>query len=331
MPSNRGSNGGNRLGSVPRKEPNGHLALVPPADSDAIATRFLSVKQLASYLQINEKKVYLLAGEGTLPGTKITGKWLFPRELVDQWLLEASHGGVLTDRLVVTGSDDPLLQRVVVNLTAEVQGHALVNFTPTGSQLGLKLLASGRADVAAIHWGPVEESHLRHPALLQEFVQHAQWVLVRAFVREQGLLIAPRVDYSPQDFGELFARNLRWAFRQQGSGSQRFLQETAIRHGVDLSRLAVTHVAKSEREAASLLAMGDADIAPGVHGAATEFGLEFIPTGREAFDLALPRRVYFRTLFQRLLEELRGEQTRALAESLNGYDLTPCGRIIWGT
>ena len=69
--------------------------------------RFMSVKQVASYLQINEKKVYALVGDGMIPASKITGKWLFPKDLVDQWLLESCHGGLLTDRMLIAGSDDP--------------------------------------------------------------------------------------------------------------------------------------------------------------------------------------------------------------------------------
>ena len=35
---------------------------------------FLSVKQVAAYLQLNEKKVYALVNEGRMPATKVTGK-----------------------------------------------------------------------------------------------------------------------------------------------------------------------------------------------------------------------------------------------------------------
>ena len=101
----------------------------------------MTVRQVADYLSLNEKKVYALVAEGKLPGTKITGKWMFPRELVDQWLIETSHGGVLTDRLVLAGSDDPLLYRAVMHLAAEIQGNALISYTSTGTRLGLTLLA----------------------------------------------------------------------------------------------------------------------------------------------------------------------------------------------
>ena len=83
--------------------------------------------------------------------------------------------------------------------------------------------------------------------------------------------------------------------------------------------------ATSERQAAALIAMGAADCAPGIRAAAAEFGLDFLPLGQEAFDLVLPRPVYFRTLFQRLIRALGSPESRKLASLLGGYDLAPLG------
>lgn len=291
--------------------------------------RFLSVRQIAEYLDIHEKKVYALAAEGAIPGTKVTGKWLFPRELVDQWLLESAHGGLLTDRLVIAGSDDPLLHRAIVQLANEIQGRALVTYTSTGTQLGLGLLARRRADVCGIHWGPAQESEHRHLAVIRQYSRHREWVVQRAFYREQGLIIAPGLD-SRGDLRTLFERRLRWALRQEGAGSQRFLRETLAQHGVDVSSLRVTAQAYSEREAASLVAMDQADVAPGARAAAAEFGLEFIAMGWEAYDLVLYRGVYFRTLFQKLVEQLHGTECQRWARLLGGYDFADSGKLVSG-
>jgi len=296
-------------------------------DTDENLPRFMNVRQVARYLHLNEKKVYALAIEGKLPATKITGKWLFPRDLIDQWLLESSHGGLLADRLVITGSDDPLVQRVVMQLAVEIQTQALVSYTCTGTQLGLSLLARRRADVCAIHWGPVAESRQRHPALLRQHPQHTEWTLVRVFQREQGLIVGPRLHHPAVE--SLFSRETRWAMRQEGAGSQRFLQEILARHDVNPANLHVTARAYSEREAASLVAMDQADVAPGARSAAAECGLDFLPIGWEGFDFALPRGVYFRDLFQRLLERLRAPECQALAQRLGGYDLADSGQMIW--
>lgn len=292
-------------------------------------TQFMTVRQVAGYLHLNEKKVYALVNDGKIPATKITGKWLFPRALVDQWVLESSHGGVLTDRLLINGSDDPLIARAISYLAIEMRAHALISYTSTGTELGLSLLSKHRADVCAIHWGPAEESRRRHPALVQQYPQHHDWVIVRAFLREQGLMVSPEYPLPAPDVRELFAREARWVMRQEGAGTQRFLKEILAEHAVDPSTLHVTSRAGSEREAASLIAMGQADVAPGIRGAATEFGLDFYPIGWEAYDFALYRSIYFRTLFQKLMDFLRSDKGQHLAKLLGGYDLNDCGLLIW--
>ena len=311
-----------------------HLVEETPARSTRPSSagelpRFMSVKQVAAYLHLNEKKVYMLASEGKIPATKVTGKWLFPRHLVDQWMLESSHGGVLTDRIVLVGSDDPLMYRAIMQLANQIQTHALISYTCTGTQLGLSLLARNRADICAMHWGPAAESQRRHPALIAQYPTHRAWVLVRAFYRQQGLIVAPGFRESPDDIGNLFVPTVRWAMRQEGAGSQRFLAETLAQHNVDPATLRVTARANSEREAASLIAMGHADVAPGVRAAATEFGLDFVPIGWEAYDLALHRGVYFRTLFQKLLDHLKGAECLRLAHLLGGYDFSDMGQLVW--
>ncbi|MEJ2060435.1 MAG: helix-turn-helix transcriptional regulator [Gammaproteobacteria bacterium] len=289
----------------------------------------MSVRQVAEYLNINEKKIYALVSEGKIPGTKITGKWTFPRELVDRWMLESSHGGLLTDRLVVAGSDDPLLYRLVIALAARIQAHGLVSYTPTGTRLGLALLNAHRADVCGIHWGPSDESHLRHPALISQYPMHRNWVLIHGFQREQGLIVSPRQMQESTQVESLLSQPLRWAMRQEGAGAQRFLLETLSRYGVDANQLKATGTAGSEREAAAQVAMGQADIAPGARSVASEYGLGFVSTGWESFDFALNHGIYFRRLFQQLLETLKAPETRALAEELGGYNLDRAGQLVW--
>ncbi|MGD8956420.1 MAG: helix-turn-helix transcriptional regulator [Chromatiaceae bacterium] len=301
------------------------MAAVMTQQNDA----FLSVKQVAAYLQLNEKKVYALVNEGRIPATKVTGKWMFPRELIDRWMMDSSHGGLLTDRLVVAGSDDPLLYRVVTAFARDVNSLAQVSYTPTGTRLGLELLQASRVDVSALHWGPLEESHTRHPALLRQHPQHRNWVLIRAFTREQGLMVRPDLADLTEGPEQLMTSSLRWVQRQSGAGAQRFLME--IRKSATLKEpLNVTVTALSEREAATAIVLGQADVAPGARAAASEAGLGFIPFGVEAFDFALPRNIWFRRLFQDLLNRLQSGECRQVADLLGGYDFSHSGELVWG-
>ncbi len=291
---------------------------------------FMNVKQVAEYLHLNEKKIYALVNEERIPATKITGKWLFPRELVDRWMLDSAHGGLMTNRLIIAGSDDPLLYRLILNFAQETGAHALISYTPTGTRLGLDLLQANRVDACGIHWGPREESHTRHPALLRQYNQFRQWVLIRMFRREQGWMISPRLEGDDLDPRSLIDPRYRWALRQSGAGAQRFLLEVLSGFGTSADRLNCVTTALSEREAAASIAMDQADVAPGARSAAAEYGLSFISFGWESFDLALPRSIWFRRLFQDLITRLRSPATQAMADDLTGYDLTEAGDLIWG-
>lgn len=297
---------------------------------EAQSSMFMSVKQVAEYLNLNEKKIYALVNEQKIPATKVTGKWMFPRELVDRWMLNSTHGGLMTDRLVIAGSDDPLLYRIIMQFSLEAGSHALISYSPTGTRLGLDLLQSSRADVCGIHWGPKNESHMRHPALLHQYSHHNQWVLIRAFRREQGLMIKPGLASRDSDPRNLFDREYRWALRQSGAGAQRFLMEMLSQRNLNAEDLTTTITALSEREAAAAIAMQQADIAPGARSAAHEFGLDFIPYGWEAFDLTLPRDIWFRRLFQELMNRLKSQPCQAMADMLTGYDLSESGELVWG-
>jgi excisionase family DNA binding protein len=299
----------------------------PPAPESAESHACLTVQEVASYLRINEKKVYELVKEGSLPATKITGKWLFPRRLVEEWLLESAHAGVLADRLLVAGSDDPLLATALACLAADVGDAALVALSPTGTRGGLALLSRGRTNVCGIHWGSSEASDAQHWRLVRAFHGHQQWTMVRMARREQGVMLSPRLA-GGGPLEALAVPELRWVLRQPGAGSQHFLRSKLHDFGLKLEALNATDVALTERHAASLIVHGRADCAPGVRSAAAEFGLPYLALGWESFDLVLPRSVYFRRLFQDLIALIGSERGRRLAAALEGYDLGPLGQLV---
>ena len=299
-------------------------ARAPPVDA-----AYLTVKQAAEVLHLNQKKLYALIQEGGLPATKATGKWLVPRKLLDEWMLEQAHGGVLTDRLLIGGSDDPLLAAAVTLLANEIRDAALVAVCPTGTRLGLELLAKRRINVCAIHWGLAETSPGAHARLVAEFPASRDWAIVRVGLREQGVMLQKGRARSPT-LAELARPGVHWALRQEGAGSQHFLRLMLREQGIPPDIVHGEHTALSERHAAALVAQGQADCAPGVRSAAEEFGLAFLPLGWEAFDLVVPRPVFFRSLLQRLLELLRSERLRVVAASLKGYDLAQLGQVVAG-
>lgn len=291
---------------------------------------FMNVKQVSNYLHLNEKKIYALIGEGHIPATKITGKWMFPKELIDKWMLDSTHNGLLHDRLIIAGGDDPLLYRVVLALTEALGNKALITYSPSSTRQGLDLLNANKVDVSCIHWGPEQESSRRHPSLLQQYQKHHDWVLIRAFKREQGLMYRSNPAQSLPNIPAIFEQKYRWSVRQSGSGGQRFLMEILSQHGLNYDGLNVSVTDRSEREAASSVASQIADVASGTRAIANEFGLEFISLGWEAFDFVVPRNIWFRHLFQNFLANIKSDHGLAISAQLGGYQLDHCGELIWG-
>jgi len=61
-----------------------------------MAKEMLTTRDLAEYLNISEKHVYRLISskKKKIPGTRITGKWLFPKNLIDEFIISDSRKNV---------------------------------------------------------------------------------------------------------------------------------------------------------------------------------------------------------------------------------------------
>ena len=48
----------------------------------------MTVRDVAAFLNVDEKTIYMLAQKGDLPGFKVLGSWRFQKEDVGQWIEE---------------------------------------------------------------------------------------------------------------------------------------------------------------------------------------------------------------------------------------------------
>jgi excisionase family DNA binding protein len=51
----------------------------------------LDIKQAAEYLQIKERTLYRLVGEGEIPGIKVGGQWRFSKKCLDSMFLKVTE------------------------------------------------------------------------------------------------------------------------------------------------------------------------------------------------------------------------------------------------
>ncbi len=60
--------------------------------------RLMTIKQLAGYLNLNERTVLRLVSDGALPGVKVGNQWRFRKAMIDTWLDDQMLG--VTPRMI---------------------------------------------------------------------------------------------------------------------------------------------------------------------------------------------------------------------------------------
>jgi len=310
------------------------LRTVPASSTD---TALLSVKQLAELLHINEKKVYQLAAQGDIPCTKVTGKWLFPRQLVLDWVEQNSEGGTQADRLALSGADDLLLDRVCRRLSLDLGRSAMLSYNPSGSMHGLRLLAARKTDGCFFHWGATGNtgnSSRRHFGLLRSFREHTNWISVRCFLRHEGLALSSEVAQSLTErkhtrtdaelsiLKQLGHNELRWAQRHHESGTQRLLEDMCAQCDVDYASLGQnSNYYAGERETAAAILHNQADVALTSEAVALEYNLDFVKLDTVAIDLVMSRKTFFRPIVQQLLKQLLHTGESVQQQWANSYQI----------
>jgi putative molybdopterin biosynthesis protein len=279
----------------------------------------LTTREVAGLLRIKERKVYDLVASGEIPHVRVTGKLLFPRALLDAWLLRHSeaHEAPRPWPDVVAGSHDPLLDWAL-----RESGAGLATFFD-GSLDGLERVASGNAIAGGLHLFESEGWNVGHieRRLAGEPVVLLEWAL-----REQGLIVPPGNPAGIAGVANLAGRRL--IPRQRAAGSFLLLQKMLEAEGLSLDALAVVAPpARTHADVAIAIADGKAEVGLGLAAMARQFRLDFVPLVRERFDLLVWRRAWFEPPLQRLFAFCRTTAFAAKARELGGYDIEGFGRV----
>ena len=55
--------------------------------------KWLTIDQIADYLQVSREKIYKLCQRGKMPASKFGGQWRFKRDVIDAWMLAKQKTG----------------------------------------------------------------------------------------------------------------------------------------------------------------------------------------------------------------------------------------------
>ena len=293
---------------------------------------FMSVRDVAGYLGINEKKVYFLAKANKIPCTRVTGKWLFPKPLIDRWIEEnasasvgRSHAGAAERSvLLASGSDDPAVA-ILRDLYSARSAVALFMAT-VGSEAGLESIRAGVADFATAHLLDPERRTSGRTG--QELVPN-NTVVVELFYRELGWVVPRGNPNGVESVRDLARSNLRFVNRQAGSGTRIFFDQQLAGARIGKKRIAgYEDIVSTHLEVGMRVLSGHGDVGLATRTTARLLGLDFVPLMRERFDMVVPKDRFFTAGIQHLLSVVGSGEFRDRVNALGGYDVAESGRIV---
>ena len=294
----------------------------------------LNTKDLANYLNINEKQVYRLIKEKKIPATRITGKWTFPKKLIDEWIIESANENIgvkkireLKDHIVVVGSNDFTIELLSHELTRRYPAYSL-SFSNVGSIGGLIALGRGSSHIAGCHLFDIKTGEYNLP-YLPRYLPDLETIVVNLIYRDLGLILRPNNPLNITGIEDLAQPGIRIINRQEGSGTRILFDFELKRLGIHPDQInGYEKEVNTHNEVAMAVLSGTAEVGLGIFSAAKMLGLEFIHITKERYDLVIPKEKFSAKPLTALLDVIRSQEFRAKVEQMGGYDTKDSGKVI---
>jgi len=302
-----------------------------------MSEEMMNTKEVAHYLGIHEKQVYALIKSKRIPSTRVTGKWVFPKKLIDDWIelnAQKSLGQArekskrVEGALLASGSNDPILD-ILHTYMRNSYPEFYIFTANTGSTDGLKALNKGYTDIAWSHLFDPKTGEYNIP-FLPNFVPNIKPVLVNLFCRDLGFLVASKNPLRIHGFEDLARKEIKFINRQKGAGTRVLLDYY-------LKKLRISHpeIKGYEKEVYTHLEVGisilskEADVGLATVAVSKFFGLSFIPVTTESFDMILDQSTFFEKGVQAFMEVLNSDGFRKRITKLGNYDFKNSGKILY--
>lgn len=253
--------------------------------------------------------------EGINAGEAVEAELLRSREEVEKGLL-------------AIGSHDNALDLVDSFLRSYSPQYRLAS-AHTGSLGGILALARKQAHFAGSHLLDAETG-IYNQSSIRKYLKGVPVVLVRLVEREQGLIVRSGNPLGIRTFKDLTRSGTRFINRQKGSGTRVLLDYELARRGIEPDSIAgYENEEYTHMNVAQAVLSDRADAGLGTRAAACALGLDFVPVGKEEYDLIIPARYMDDDKMLALLDVIRSKAFKEKILSLGGYGVEKTGQIIW--
>ena len=302
-----------------------------------MSDQLMNTKEVAEYLDIHEKQVYALIKSGRIPCTKVTGKWIFPKKFIDEWIEQNAKEGLkqarkkssqISGAVLAAGSNDPVLDMLLV-ATKKSHPDFYIFSANTGSTEGLKALNSGVTDIALSHLYDAESGKYNIP-YLGKYLPTINPVVVNLFKRDIGFLFNKEIAGAVKGFENLTEENIRFINRQEGSGIRLLLDYYLAKEGISSEKIkGYKNEVYTHFEVGLAIISGEANVGIASTAISKLLGLSFLPITSECFDMIMDQSTYFQPGVQAFIETLKSGDFRSRVEKIGGYNFEDSGKILY--
>lgn len=281
-------------------------------------SEFLTTREVAELLRIKERKVYDLASNGKIPCSKATGKLLFPKAEIDQWLIANSSQKTLERPAVLLGSHDPLLEWAL-----RASGCGIASFFD-GSLDGVERYINGEGIATGLHIYERISKQWNIPIVTEKLASQNIAVMEWAS-RQRGFILSNDCSQNVHSIDDI--KQLTIVPRQPGAGSQILLESLMNDAQLNESDLTLLKAERTESDAVLPILQGRAHATLGLATVAEQYKLKFVPVVEERYDLVVDRRYWFEPAWQKLLDFCHCEEFMTKAIASTGYNVSNLGTI----
>lgn len=233
-----------------------------------------------------------------------------------------TSGDEAEKNLAIAGCD-PALQ-IIREMLAP--GKIKVVLHSANSKDALRLLDKKMVHIAGVHF-EFHESDSTSSSQKNKYPKNVK--ILRYSTWEQGWVIRPGNPKNFQGVHDLTRPDIRFANREEGSGTRLLLEHILRRAQLQASQLkADQNIFSSHLTCAQEVAQGRADVALSLQAIASSLHLDFIPLAQVSFDLLIPKNFIDHPSIQALGNALQSRTFRENLASIPGYHPAASGVLL---
>lgn len=233
----------------------------------------------------------------------------------------------LENTVVIIGSHDICID--IIADEVRKKGNIRLSSGNVGSLGGLIALRKGMSHIAG--------SHLLDPEIgeynisyVKKYLKGMKIHIYNLVLREQGLIIRKGNPKKIKGIEDLVRDDITFVNRQPGSGTRVLLDYILKEQGLDPNKIrGYEHEEFTHMAVAVDVLSGVADCGMGIFAAAKALDLDFIPIGKEQYDLIIPAEFLNDPRIRQIIQIIKTTHFKNRVKQLGGYDPKNSGKLFF--